>query len=337
MRSTIKDVAKEAGVSITTVSLVLNNSKASIPDSTKDKVIDAAKKLRYVPNKIARSLVNKKTHLLALILPDITNPFYGEIASFVNMAAQKRGYKVLYINDSEGSDFNSDIDFIYSNMIDGVLIVTRNSKKWNLIDAQESIKFVYLDEPVYCKNDHNDVMHMVSGDNFAGGYMVAKYLIGLGHKQMACIVGSNNTPNSRDRLSGFLKCCEENDIKVKDEHILEGFYTYEGGYKCGVKLSAESISAVFAFNDLSAFGAIKAFNSVGIRVPSDMSVMGYDNLFMNKFVDPPLSTVDQNIQEISQKAANMLIDLIENVEVKEKKVFIKPELIIRSTCTKFRG
>lgn len=329
MSITIKDVAKEAGVSITTVSLVLNKPNNSISDKTKQKVIQAAKKLNYVPNKIARSLVNKKTYLIALVVPNLTNPFYPEIAKHVSSVASELSYNVVLLNYDNTKLNNRSLELFENNLVDGALIVTRGINKISEIDKRDKgIKLVFLDEP---QSFDIGESYVVTGDNYYGGYIVAEHFIKNGHRNIACITGPKYTPNSSSRLKGFLECCKENNIEIVSDNILEGNYKFDDGYEAALKLVKKDITAVFCFNDLSAYGAVKAFKENGIKVPDEIAVIGYDNLDMTRFVEPPLSSVDQFVTKIAHSATDMLIKLIENIEVEEKLILIKPTLVLRDT------
>lgn len=329
---TIKDVAREAGVSITTVSMVLNESDYPISEKTKRKVIQTAKKLDYVPNRVARNLVTRKSNSIALIMPDITNPFYPEIAKAVSEVAERRGYNLILINTNNQTTKKSTwLEVLENGLIEGALVVSRETTFKDAIKRAKNTKIVYLDEPGFlCDKDS----YMVTGDSEEGGYIAGKHLISLGHKKMACIAGPEETPNSSRRLSGFLKACMEHDVLLDSKHILFGNYSFNGGYECAKILSKEDVTGIFAFNDLSAFGAIKALKESCKYVLRDYSIIGYDNLIMTAYAAPSLTTVDQFSKLIGERATSMLLDLISGKKINERKVLIKPKLIIRETTSR---
>lgn len=329
MAVTIKDVAREAGVSITTVSMVLNESDYPISEKTKNKVFETAKRLNYVPNKIARNLVMRQSESIALIVPDITNPFYPEIAKAVSEVAESRGYNLILINtNNETTDKSNWLEVLENGLIEGALLISRESSITAAYNRSKNIKIVYLDEPGFSEDKE---AYIVTGDSTEGGYLAGKHLISLGHKKLACIAGPEETPNSSRRLSGFLKACMENDIYLDTKYILFGNYTFDGGYECGKILAKEDITGIFAFNDLSAYGAIRALKECGKNVKNDYSIIGYDNLLMTAYTDPSLTTIDQFSKQIGISGTNILIDLITGKEVEERKVLIKPKLILRET------
>ncbi|WP_425538821.1 LacI family DNA-binding transcriptional regulator [Microaceticoccus formicicus] len=332
MAITIKDVAREAGVSITTVSMVLNESDYPISDKTKNKVFETAKRLNYVPNRIARNLVMRQSNSIALIVPDITNPFYPEIAKAVSEVAESRGFNLFLINTNNETTKNSSwLEVLENGLIEGALIISRESTITDAYKRSRNIKIVYLDEPGFSEDKD---AYIVTGDSKEGGYIAGKHLISLGHKKLACIAGPEETPNSSRRLSGFLKACMENDIYLDTKYILFGNYSFDGGYECGKVLANEDITGIFAFNDLSAYGAIRALKEGGKSLLKDYSIIGYDNLLMTAFTDPSLTTIDQFSKQIGISATNILLDLIKGRKVNERKVLVKPKLVLRETTGK---
>ncbi|HHX67712.1 MAG: LacI family DNA-binding transcriptional regulator [Miniphocaeibacter sp.] len=331
MKITIKDVAKKAGVSTTTVSMVLNNADFKISKKTRDKVLKSAEELNYVPNKIARSLVMQNTKIIALIVPDISNPFYPEIAKYVDIYASKRNYNVILINSNDIENLDDiEKNLLATNLIDGVLVVSINIAQYIKNNKRlRNLKVVYLDEFIGVSEDANT--YIVSGDSEKGGYLAGKYLLELGHRNIGCVIGPRGTFNSNRRLSGFLNSFMEEGLYLKPENIVHGNYTYLGGYEAGMYLLEQGVTAAFCFNDLSAYGAIKAFREKNKNVPDDISVIGYDNLYMTEFIEPYLTTVDQNSMEIAKEATNLLIDQIENKKIKNKEILVAPKLIKRDT------
>ncbi|MDO5690351.1 MAG: LacI family DNA-binding transcriptional regulator [Tissierellia bacterium] len=335
MAVTIKDVAREAGVSITTVSMVLNESDYPISEKTKERVFQVAKELNYVPNRIARSLARKKSDTIALVVPDISNPFYPEMAKAVSEITEQRKYHLLLINtDNDRNKKQSWIDILEKGYVEGALVVSRDPVLISRIqDSPLRIKTVYLDEPGFEEVSGGT---LVTGDSEHGGYLAAEHFIKTGLTKLACITGPEKTPNSGRRLSGFIKCCMEYGVYLESENILFGDYSYRGGYEAGQVLAQRDIEGIFCFNDLSAYGAIKAIKEMKLEIPEDISVIGYDNLSMTQYIDPLLTTVDQFSAEIGRRGTQILFDLIDGVEGASKTVLIEPKLIQRQT-TKEKG
>lgn len=320
--ATIKDVAKLAGVSITTVSMVLNNTNHKISDKTRKKVFAAAKQLNYRPNNIARSLVTKKSNSLMLIIPDLINPFFSLLANQITIYADKLGY-ILYIYNSyqKSMDEKSFIDLIERNYIDACLIVDRRVKDFDE-DILNRYNIVFLDEFDYQKKDTN----MVTGDNELGGYLAVQYLIDNGFTNIGLNIGPQKTPNSTRRLSGALKCMIDNDIEYDPKNIFHGNYTFEGGFKAGRYFASRKVDAIFSFSDLSSYGILNYFRKENIWIPEDISIVSYDNLPMNKVIYPKLTSIDQNLDKIAKLSIEMVDNLIKGKPA-DKRILISPSLV----------
>lgn len=320
--ATIKDVAKLAGVSITTVSMVLNNTEHKISEQTRKKVLIAAEKLDYRANNIARSLVTKKSNSLMLVIPDLINPFFSLLANQLTLYADRLGY-ILYIYNSHNKimDEKAFVDLIERNYIEATLIVDRRVKNFNekIINRYN---LVFLDEFDY----QNKNINIVTGDNEKGGYLATKYLLDNGFENIGLNIGPQNTPNSTRRLSGSLKCMIENDVEYDPQNIIHGNYSFEGGYQAGQYFSTRNIDAIFSFSDLSTYGILNYFSKKGIRVPEDISIISYDNLLMNSLISPKLTSIDQNIDKIAMLAIKMIDDLI-NDKLIDKKILVNPTIV----------
>lgn len=320
--ATIKDVAKLAGVSITTVSMVLNNTEHKISEQTRKKVLIAAEKLDYKANNIARSLVTKKSNSIMLIIPDLINPFFSLLANQLTLYADRLGY-ILYIYNSYNKtmDEKAFVDLIERNYIEATLIVDRRVKNFNekIINRYN---LVFLDEFDY----QNKNINIVTGDNEKGGYLATKYLLDNGFENIGLNIGPQNTPNSTRRLSGSLKCMIENDVEYDPQNIIHGNYSFEGGYQAGQYFSTRNIDAIFSFSDLSTYGILNYFSKKGIRVPEDISIISYDNLLMNSLISPKLTSIDQNIDKIAMLAIKMIDDLI-NDKLIDKKILVNPTIV----------
>lgn len=320
--TTIKEVAKLAGVSITTVSMVLNNTNHKISEETRKKVLSAAEKLEYRPNNIARSLVTKKSNSIMLIIPDLINPFFGLLSNQLAIYADELGY-ILYIYNSHNKimDEKTFVDLIERNYIEATLIVDRRVKNFDkkIIDKYN---IIFLDEFDY----QNDNVNIVTGDNEKGGYLATQYLLDNGYKNIGLNIGPHDTPNSTRRLSGALKCMIENDLVYDPKNIIHGNYSFEGGYIAGEYFAKKGVDSIFSFSDLSTYGLLNYFLKIGIRVPEDISIISYDNLPMNKVISPKLTSVDQNIDKIAELSIKMVDKLI-NDKLIDKKILVSPKIV----------
>lgn len=323
--STIKDVAHLANVSITTVSMVLNNTEHKISSKTRTKVIEAAKELNYKPNNIARSLVSGKTNIIMLIIPDISNPFFGLLAKELSEYIRLKEY-FLYIFNSNNEDLTEESfqNLIENNFVEATFVIDRRVKQFSKKILNNN-KIVFLDEFDYDNKDTN----IVTGDNKKGGYLAVEHLINRGFKKIGLALGPRDSAVSSRRLSGAIDCASENNIHIKSENIFHADFTYEGGLKAGEYFLDKDVDAIFCLNDMSAYGLIEYLSNKNVRIPEDKYVVGYDNLYTNNLLKTKLSSVDQNLSQLAKEAVNMIDKLINNEPLASKNVFVEPKLVVR--------
>lgn len=315
----IKDVAKLAGVSITTVSMVLNNTNNKISEKTRKKVIDAAESLNYNANNFAKALASKKSNVIMAIIPDISNPFFSLLVKNLTYYAEKYKY-FLYIHNTnnKGLEKSKFLKILNSNFFAASLIVDRNVKNIDQ-DLIKKNNIIFLDEVDF--NDRN--YHMVTGNNEKGGLLGMQYLIDRGFKNIGILIGPRSTANSSRRLSGAIKAAMNNDIYINSSNIIHGDYTFEGGYEAGKYFLEKNVDAIFSFSDMSSYGLLKFFSENNVKVPKDISLISYDNLFLNNLVSPNLTSIDQNLEKIAKYSIKMADDLIKNKKV-SRKVMVEP-------------
>lgn len=318
----IKDVAKEAGVSITTVSMVLNNTENKISQATRKKVLKAANNLNYKPNSYAKALASKKSNIIMAIVPDINNPFFSELVKELTQFAQEYSY-FLYIHNTNNQKIkNQEFEkLLVSNFFAATLVVDRNVKNLDE-DLVKKHNIIFLDEVDFASRN----TQIVTGNNEIGGYIAMEYLIKRGFKNIGLLIGPMSTANSSRRLSGAIKAAMNYDIYIDPKNIIHGDYTYEEGYATGKFFKKRNVDAIFSFADMSSYGLINYFLEEGIKIPEDISLISYDNLFLNKIITPKLTSVDQNLREIAKNAIMIADELIKNDKVQEK-IMIKPEIV----------
>lgn len=332
MGITIKDIAKKAGVSITTVSKVINNKDESISDETRNRVKDIIKELNYQPNALARGLITKKTKTIALVLPDITNPFFPDVARGVEDYSNKHGYNVFLCNTDDNYKKENDyINLLKEKRVDGIIFSSANS-------GSDKTKFIHkIDIPLVAIDrayNENECFGIFT-DNLTGGYIAAKHLIDLNHKKIACITGPKEIRNSIERVNGYKKAIIEAGIELDESLIAYSDFKIDGGYKAGIELMKnKDITAIFACNDLMACGVYEAAYDMGLRIPDDISVVGFDDVQIIKALNPKLTTIKQPIYKIGQEAAKMLIKLIENKKINENIINLDVELVTRGSTRK---
>ncbi len=338
---TIYEIAKEAGVSVSTVSRVLTGN-ANVSEKRKKAVLSIIEKYDYLPNSMARSLSNRKSHTLGIILPDITHPFYSQIFYGAEALAFTKGYTLLLgctMNDTIRHSTNLESHYVrilQERKVDGMLIMGGAVNETEPISEHtEMIDKLSERMPVVTINDampERNTLH-VSVDETSGTRALINYLVSLRHKKFAFIGGDLAIQPTLLRLSTMKKTLEEHGISFDDSYYVPSDFDVESGKQCMTELLQKPSlpTAVICLNDLVAIGAIYAARKAGLRVPEDISFAGSDNMPMSEYVVPSITTVDLKALELGKKAIEVLIDAIEGKKA-EKENIIKTELVIRDSC-----
>jgi len=335
----IKDVADRAGVSITTVSHVINQTRY-VSEELIERVNKAMEELDYHPNSLARSLRSGKTKTIGLVIPDISNQFFAEISRKIEDKGFEHGYSVILCNtDDDPNKEKSYIDVLIAKQVDGIVFISAGEISDNLK------KTITLNVPiVIADRDIKDIQSdIVLVNNFLGGYEATQYLIGLGHKRIGCISGPSPVTPSAQRLQGFEQAMREAGLPIDPSLIVSGDFRYQSGESAMQKLldNPQPPTAVFAFNDMMALGAIRAIYNKNLKVPSDISLIGFDDIPLSQAIFPTLTTMAQPIQEMASLVVDLLIEKIQLYErhfqtQKEKpeykRVLMKAKLIERDSC-----
>ena len=330
---TIKDVAKKAGVSPSTVSRVLNGN-ASVRDSTRQRVLKTIKLLDYRPNFLAQGLKEGKTKTIGLIIPNIRNPIYPMVVRGVEDAAKKHGYTVILCNTDEDTEVEKDyIEKLRKRWVDGLIIAPAAKEVEHLAELQEEgfpmvLVIRNLDFPA----------NAVITDNFQAAYEAVSFLIKTGYKRIAIIKGNQQLILYRERFNGYKQALLDANLPIEEKLITgddsDSIQWSLDGYNAINSLITQKVKfdAVFATTDLRAIGAIRAIKDHNLRVPEDISVMGVDNLEFSSLIDPPLSTVSQPLYDMGARAVNKLLQFIDNETPPEPTVEVmSTELIIRKS------
>jgi len=330
MNPTIYEVAKRAGVSTATVSHVFNNTRY-VSDDLRSKVAMAVRELNYKPNVAARRLRGGASKSLGLIVPDCTNTFFAEIARAVDRVCFSLGYNIILCNtDNNAAQQSYYIDMLISKQVDGVIFISSNGAGGDIRKCETaSVPAVIVDRDVHHGSADNIIVN-----NEKGGYDAASYLIGLGFTKIGCITGPEGISSSMQRMAGFKRALEENDIAFDEKFVYGGDFHYSGGRDAFLHLHllSEMPQAVFACNDMMAIGFIHTAAAYGVRVPDDISVIGFDNTELSAVVSPTLTTIAQPIEEIAEIATERLLQKVENSSRDVKKIILEPHLIIRESC-----
>lgn len=306
--ATIKDVAKVAGVTVTTVSRVLNN-RGYISDATRKKVYDAMEELDYQPNELARSLYRRKSNIIGLIVPNVSHPFFAELSNYIEYYAYEAGYKVLICNSYQDSIKERDyVEMLKRNQVDGIIMGSHTIDTSDYLNP--SLPIVAID-----RNLSNNIP-FVTSDNYSGGLLATNLLIDRGCKKLAHISGplEINTPANK-RCQAFVDVASERNVKyVIKEAKLDIFKSYK---KLIYKLFEEQpdIDGIFASSDMIATSIIHVANDIGKEITKDLKIVGYDDIDLASLVVPTLTTIKQPIKEMGELAIKILIDQIENKNV----------------------
>lgn len=329
--ATIRDVASKAEVSIATVSRVVNGNRPVHPE-IRERVLKAIEELDYRPNYLARGLRQHTSGMIGLIIPDNSNPFYAELARAIEDAGFASGYSVILCNtDLSDEKQQAYIDVLLSHQVDGVLFIDiEHIKPKGLERVQaERIPVVHLNTTTIIPN-----VDQVMVDDRQGGYLVGKYLLSLNHRRIGCIYLS--TPHGLEslRIVGFREALAEAGVTLPLEHFALGNGRYESGYQAMQTLlqCRLNVTAVFVYNDLMALGAMNALHAQGLRVPQDISLVGYDNIFYASTFEPALTTIAQPITRIGQACVALLLERIQQPDKPSTHITLPVELIERASC-----
>lgn len=329
---TIYTISRELGLSPSTVSRALRGSPL-VKEETREKVLNLSKSLGYISNFTAKSLRSGKSYTVAVLSDDITNPFFALMMKGIEDVLIKRHYNIILGNIENDLDkalryFN----ILTQRAIEGVIYINPEGKGTRYLQKTEISPIVFA----YTSPPFQTLIPSVIPDNLYGGYIATEYLIGLGHRRIAILVGPLDFQASIDRLEGYKKCLLDHNIEI-DLSLIRYCESWEqeSGYSQMKDLlsSRDLPTAVIAGNDLIAVGAMDAIREIGLNIPKDISIIGYDNRDICNYIRPRLTTIDLSLVQIGRKSAELLIDLIDGKTLDGHLIFkIKGELIIRDSC-----
>lgn len=329
----IYDIAREAGVSIATVSRAINKPE-KVKLETMKKIQSIIQKANYTPNALAQSLVLKSTRTIGVIIGSISNPFYGEMVRAIEDCASDKGYTILLGNtDNKFLEEEKYIDIFLKKKVDGIIFaggrIMEERYDRHIQSAAKIVPVVLANHMMVGKN-----IYCILTDEAKGTGLAIEHLLSKGHKKIAYINGYSNSYASTIKKENYIKTLLQNGIDI-DENLIVNAPNDEmpGGYTACEKLfgRSEELTAIFAANDLMAMGAMKYLMSKGLRIPEDIAVIGYDDIDMCNYYQPGLSSVTQNIRTLGESAVEILNDLLDEKEIK-KITYFEPELVIRESC-----
>lgn len=327
---TIREVAEQAQVSVATVSHVINRTRFVDPE-TQERVQLAIKTLGYRPNLLARGLRRRQTHTIGLLVPDNANPFFAEFARVVEDAGFAEGYSVILCNsDRSETKEETYIDVLLAKQVDGLIVISATDR----IDLLQRVLDVGVPLVVVDRKPADLSVSQVLVANEQGGYLAGQYLLGLGHRRFGCIGGPSDANPSWGRIVGFTRALREAGIILPAEAVVVGDFRYAGG-EAGMHALLDrgpELTAVFAANDLMAIGALVTLQRSGLRVPNDISVIGFDNILQAATMIPALTTIEQPVNELGQATVRLLLNQIMKRTTEPKSLTIPTRLIERESC-----
>lgn len=326
--ATIKDVAKEAGVSVATVSRTFSGTQHVSP-AVRERVAAAAESLSYRPNAIARSLRARNTRTLGLVIPNVGNPFFTRMARVVEDSARERGYSLIFGNTDEDPEKEAEyLDVLMEKRVDGLIVSPARATSPQLEEiVRDGMPVVFLDR--YVRGIEAPV---VRADGRRAVDELVEHLVRFGHERLAIISGPPETVPGRERLDAFLDGAGERGAPVSEGRIKVGSFRRESGFKAMRELLDldEPPTAVFAANNLMALGALQALKRAGLKAPEDISFASFDDVSWFELVEPPMTAIAQPVGELGTAAARMLPEIVEGKQAES--VILEAELVVRGSC-----
>lgn len=327
MSVSIKDIARRAGVSHSTVSRALTDSPL-VNAQTKVYIQQLAQEMGYTPSAVARAMLTRHTGTVGVVVTSIADPFVAEVVRGIEETALDCGYNILLCNsdDDPGREIAA-VRALRVKWVDAVIVTASRVGSFyaELTEIHVPVVLINNQQP-------GEYSFSVRNDDFIGGRLVGEYLLGLGHRRIAYISGREMATSSQLRLEGCQSVLHEARVEIPPQWIISGDGRPTGGERAVGPLFEQTPhpTAIFCYNDQTAMGALRALKARGLRVPQDMSVAGYDDIAAASYLDPPLTTVAQAKYELGQQAFEMVLALIRGEQVQD--VLLKPELVVRSSC-----
>lgn len=332
MKVTIKDIAREAGVSVASVSLVLNNKECRIAKETKERIIDVAKKYNYTVNQQARSLVTKKSNVVGLIIPDIENIFFSSLSKKIEEYCRKKGYAIMIVNSDENP--KEDIELLHllvSRGVDGILYTPSigSDKDYEKIKAYlKTLPVPYVMVDRYLDDIECNKVYI---DNINGSLQAISTLVKSGHKKIGCIGNAVSKSATNSRVTGYREAMKQFNLSVDETYIYDGQYKVIGGYNAGKEIVNSDLTAVYICNDMMTLGFLKYLSECGKKVPEDYSIVSYDNTLHNFVVSPKITTIDQDLGKLARNSCRLLLKSINDENTKPEVICLFPQILINES------
>ena len=326
MKPTIKDIAQISGVSITTVSQILNNKGQRFSEETRQRVLKAVKDHDYNPDYFAQNLIKRESKTIGMIVPDVTDLFFSKVIEGVEAYLTQKDYMILLCNSNHSNEMEKDyIKQLLNRSVAGIILASPNSLE--LETSLQSSPYLLIDRGLNTRNEGNLLVK-----EYEGGYQSVQYLIDSGHTKIGMLTNELGYYEMTDRYDAYRQCLKDYQITYCPEYIEDGPVTIEGGYEAAKRLlSRTNITALCCGNDQMAIGTYRAAYELGLSIPNDLSVIGFDDLEISSYLNPPLTTVAQPAFEIGYTAATYLFQSIKNPGIKIPNKTFETEFIIRGS------
>lgn len=335
--ASIVDVAKTAGVSITTVSRVLNKSEHPVNQETRNRVLRVAQQLNYTPSALARALVRDETRIIGVIVGDISDPYFSTIARGLSEVALERGYLTVICNSDRTPVIEVHfVQLLRDYQVDGIIFAGGGLRDADYVERVTDIleRLSARNVAVVALGQHSLTLPEVSIDNAQAAQDMTEYLIRLGHRRIGFIAGPSVLTTSLLRTEGYKRALVQNNIPMDPELIVEGDFTYESGQRAARELLGRAVppSAIFATNDLMAIGCLTECKSLGHAIPQQISIVGFDDIDAARYVDPQLSTVRVPMREMGMTGMRQLLRILERSGPVEPLHLLPHELSLRGSA-----
>ncbi|KOC99193.1 transcriptional regulator [Vibrio parahaemolyticus] len=329
--ATMKDIAKLAGVSTSTVSHVINKTRF-VSEEISERVNNAAKELNYyAPSALARSLKVNRTKTIGMLVTTSTNPFFGEVVKGVERSCYHKGYSLILCNtEGDNERMRQSINTLLQKRVDGLILMCSSleGERIDVFERYPDIPVVVMDwGPMLFTSDK------IQDNSLRGGYLAAKYLIDCGHTEIGCITGPLIKHQAQMRYEGYKRAMNEVGLEFNANWIIESDFECEGGYQAFKKMAERGKlpSSIFVSNDMMAMGVINAANELDIKVPDDLSIIGYDDIHIAKFMSPSLTTIHQPKYRLGQAAVETLVRRLDDKSNEAQVVQLEPTLVVRNS------
>ena len=330
--ATMKQVAERAGVSISTVSHVINNTRV-VSDDVRQRVQHVIDDMRYIPSAVARSLKNDKTNTIGVLVPNSSKPYFAELTRWIEDAAFQLGYNIILCN-AQGAGHGRQKQAAYLRLlmekrIDGLVLVASGADgEQDLLERHDNVPVVQLERAL-----PGLPADLILASQEDGAYQATRHLIELGHRSIACVSGPADLPCARSRVTGFVRAMDEAALQVSDTRIVHAEFTSAGGHAAFGRLLAQEHppTAVFVTSDLMALGGLCAAGAAGVRVPSELSVVGFDDIAGARYASPPLTTVAPPKREMARLAIELLARRIKGAVEPLRHLALESHLIVRAS------